>query len=77
MKEPVSILEFEQYLFARTLVQADGSPEVMFKHIRESFRLHRFFVFTWLVMNGVALPVELVSDTAHPRVGEQKPDQPA
>jgi hypothetical protein len=31
------------------------------------FRIHRFLVITWLLENGVAIPVHLLDDRTHAR----------
>jgi hypothetical protein len=75
---PITMLELEEYLFAQTASDfaKRSSAEHAHAHIRESFRMHRFFVFTWLMQNGVSIPVHLVADGAHPPVGQQAPDKP-
>ncbi len=75
---PISIVELEEFFFSQTAVAfaKRNDPEAALKHLRESFRLHRFIVITWLLQNGVPLPVELVDDRTHPAVGAQMPDQP-
>ena len=75
---PITMLEVEEYLFAETAARfaRTNSPDAARDHIRESFRMHRFFVITWLMQNGVAIPVHLAADATHPPVGNQRPDQP-
>lgn len=70
------MMELEEYLFAHTEAAQTRTPEQRETQIRELLWSHRFFLFTWLMMNGVVIPVELVSDSAHPRVGQQSVDQP-
>jgi hypothetical protein len=79
MKQPVSILELEEYLNAATFLdsQALALPDHGVKELRAILRNHRFFVFSWLLLNGVQLPTELVSDSAHPEVGRQRVDEAA
>lgn len=80
----LSAVEMQEYLFSETLAKVAAKCEIE-KHnvidwttlknqIRESFRLQRFAVMNWLRMNGVSIPVELLSDQAHKPVGQQMPD---
>lgn len=71
-----SLLELKEYCFAHTEAGIRRPSEDREKHIRELLWIHRFDVFTWLMSNGVALPVELIGDKAHPRPGGQSVDQP-
>lgn len=75
---PIALVELEEYLFSQTAAKfaQDNTAEETVQHIRGSFRMHRFFVFTWLLQNGVELPTHLIADSAHPPVGQQQPDQP-
>jgi len=75
---PITMLEVEEFLFASTDAQfaRTNTPEAGHAHIRESYRMHRFFVITWLMQNGVSIPLHLAVDSAHPPVGQQRPDQP-
>lgn len=80
-----SPMEVQEYLFSTT--SADFAARLerekhnvfdtskMRDHLRGGFRLHRFFVMNWLLTNGVKIPVELMSDQAHPEVGQQYPDK--
>lgn len=82
---PIHSVEMTEYLFANTLTRVaakcvedkhnviDWKPLV--DQIRGSMRMDRFNVLNWLRMNGVEIPVELMSDQMHPVVGEQYPDQ--
>jgi len=81
---PVSSVELQEYLFAEALKECakecESSEDMqrhskLIKNIRESFRLQRFAVINWLLMNGVSIPPELLSDEAHPTVGNQYPDK--
>lgn len=74
MKEPIRLLELEEYLYAHTEAQQNRDPANREVNIRELLWSHRFFIFTWLMMNGVAIPAELVSDNTHKRVGQQSVD---
>jgi hypothetical protein len=80
--------ELQEYLLSQTAAEyairktteatAGGDPiaiEAIRNHIRESFRLNRFAVMNWLVMNGVKIPTELLDDRTHPEVGAQMPDE--
>ena len=78
---PISGIEMEEYLFAKTAVDyalrvGPKDVEQAVKHIRETLRLHRFLIFGWLLHNGVKLPVPLVADQTHLAPGMQWPDQP-
>ena len=75
MNEPIRMLELEEYLFAHTEAQQNRTPDQREKIIRELLWQHRFFVFTWLMMNGVAIPAELVSDTTNLKPGSQSVDK--
>lgn len=44
--------------------------------LRKILWLHRFQVLTWLMQQGVSLPVGIVSEIAHPQVGSQSVDAP-
>lgn len=82
---PVAAVELQEYLFAETLAKVAANCESekhnvtdwskLKKEIRESFRYQRFGVMNWLLMNGVSIPAELMSDQAHKPVGQQMPDQ--
>ncbi len=76
---PIAALEIEEFLFSNTAAAfaQDRSPEEARDHIRGSLRMHRFMVFTWLLNNGVNLPLTLLADNTHPPVGQQAPDRPA
>lgn len=84
---PVSSVEMQEYLFAETLAKVAAKCESergnvidwddLKRNIRESFRFQRFAVMNWLLMNGVSIPAELLSDQAHKPVGQQFPDQSA
>lgn len=74
----VSMLEIEEFLFSSTAAEfARRKSDVIAtqRHLRESFRLHRFFVFAWLLSNGVAINPALLADSTHLPVGEQTPDR--
>ena len=77
----VTILEFEEFAFAETSarfarLQSTTDKEAA-DHIRGALHMHRFILFSWLLLNGVTLPSRLLDDRTHPKVGKQKPDQPA
>lgn len=78
---PINSVEMQEFLFAETIDElADGKTlgSLEFKrHVRESFRYHRFATMNWLLMNGVSIPAKLLTDESHPRVGFQLPDRPA
>lgn len=80
---PVAMVEMNEYLMATTLAEVKvfpNDPEAaksLAKEIRELMWWNRFFLFNWLMLNGVALPAELMADSLHKRVGNQVPDQPA
>jgi hypothetical protein len=78
-KEHVRMLELEEYLFAATSAKfaQDHTPQEAADHIRGSLRMHRFMVFSWLMLNGAHIPVHLMDDRVHRPVGEQAPDLPA
>lgn len=81
---PVSAVEMQEYLFSETLAKIAYKCErekhnvtdwsTLKRETRESFRFHRFAVMNWLMMNGVSIPAELLSDQAHKPVGQQMPD---
>lgn len=81
-----SPLELQEYLFADTNATAavqhfrnanNGAADsgLLRDRTREVLRLHRFTVISWLMTNGVKIPVELLDDSAHPEVGNQYPDK--
>ena len=82
---PISAVEMQECLFSETLVKmADKTAaesdtymdwSKLKKEIRRSFRYQRFAVMNWLLMNGVSIPAELLTDDAHPIVGSQYPDE--
>ena len=76
-RKSIEILEMEEFCFAHTSTDAAQriTPEELQAHLRENLRMHRFFVFNWLILNGVSLPVDLVADSLHAPVGQQQPDQ--
>jgi len=43
-------------------------------HIRSMLLVHRFDIMTWLMSNGVSIPLELLSDDMHVKVGAQSVD---
>lgn len=43
---------------------------------REILRLHRIQVITWLLTQGITIPLALMLDQSHPPVGKQLPDRP-
>jgi len=69
-----SLLEIEEYLFITTLL-GDKAPEEQVNKWRDVLWSHRFFVFSWLLMNGATIPAHLVDDRTHPRTGEQSVDE--
>ena len=81
---PVDAIEMEEFLFSGTIVQVAQNckhEEIdvqdwgkLKTYTRESFRFHRFAVMNWLLMNGVSIPAELLSDQMHMEVGAQMPD---
>lgn len=84
-KRIIGPVEMQEFLFSKTI--SDGcfsaihgmngvQREKLTKDIREVLRLHRFSVFTWLLMSGVSVPANLLADETHPKVGYQLPDQP-
>lgn len=85
LKMPIGSVEVQEYLFSNTLADVAKRCEETKKNvtdygplriqIRESFRLQRFAVMNWLMMNGVSIPPSLLSDQTHPRAGSQFPDQ--
>lgn len=81
---PIAAVELQEYLFSETLAKVaircsqDDEPgkwDELRKHTREDFRWQRFAVMNWLIMNGVSIPAELLTDQAHPPVGQQYPDR--
>jgi hypothetical protein len=75
-------MEMQEYLFAVTQSnkikgnwQSFNGSECS-KDIREILRLHRFTVLNWLMMQGVSIPMNLLSDQTHPKVGSMLPDMP-
>lgn len=76
-RKSIEILEMEEFCFANTAVDMAQrlTPGELQTYLRENYRMHRFFVFNWLVLNGVELPVALVADSLHLPVGSQQPDQ--
>lgn len=76
----VDNLEMMEFGFASTATNfatAQRNSQEIRNHIRESLRLHRFLVFSWLLENGAQLPANLIADSIHPEVGQQMPDRPA
>jgi hypothetical protein len=77
-KMPIKAVELQEYLFADAAagLTRDGiSNSDLRWEIRSAFRLQRFAVMNWLLMNGVTIPGDLLSDQAHPPVGRQWPDE--
>lgn len=82
---PISAVELQEYLFSFTAAQYAKrvaaekhnvpDTEKIANHIRGAFRLNRFAVMNWLMMNGVKIPIELLDDRNHPEVGAQMPDK--
>jgi len=82
---PISSVELQEYLFAQTLLNVASKCEAEKRNvtdyrelaieIRKSFRYQRFAVINWLLMNGVSIPAELLTDQTHPQVGNQFPDK--
>lgn len=79
-------MEMQEYLFANTEAQRvssqfhSGASYNGGDHrtnLRTLFRLHRFSVINWLLMQGVSIPAELLADQTHPEVGKMLPDNPA
>lgn len=64
---------------AANVIAGDSKKETDWRNLRSqirvSFRLQRFAVMNWLLMNGVSIPAALLSDGAHPAVGMQYPDK--
>lgn len=83
--DKASSLEVQEFLFAATAAQVamnceevihnvtDYEPVVA--HVRAVLRFQRFNVMNWLMMNGVKIPDELLSDQTHPEPGSQYVDQ--
>lgn len=74
---PVSSVEMQEYLFAESLGTQDeklATCDIKLE-FRKCFRFQRFAVMNWLMLNGVSIPSELLSDQTHPFVGQQFPDQ--
>ncbi len=71
VKMPVSALELQEYLFAANLPNADKQ---LIANARSCFYYHRFQVMNWLMMNGVSIPSQILSDQTHPIVGTQSVD---
>lgn len=84
---PIDSVELQEFLFSTTDVKKavsclesgnlynDSQQQKLFEHLRKGYRLHRFMVLNWLMMNGVQIPLALLSDEVHPEVGKQYPDQ--
>jgi hypothetical protein len=82
---PIGAVEVQEFLFSESLAKVAGNCErekhnvtdwsALQQQVRETFRLHRFAVTSWLMMNGVSIPAHLLADQAHPPVGEQYPDK--
>ena len=74
---PVDSIEMQEYLFSHSLGIQSESLETseLRKEIRKCFRFQRFAVMNWLLMNGVSIPADLLTDDTHPKVGEQFPDK--
>lgn len=81
----IAAIELQEYLFAESLAKVAGNCQHeshnvvdwadLKRQTRQSFRLQRFAVMNWLLMNGVSIPAELLTDEAHPPVDEQYPDR--
>lgn len=80
-------MEVQEYLFSDTLANLaqtqsancainDGERRHLTNESRSMLRLHRFNVMSWLMTNGVKIPVDLLADQNHPQVGSQYPDRP-
>jgi len=66
-------LDSMEYGFASTTTNfatAQHNSQEIRDHIRESLRLHRFLVFTWLLEHGAVIPAELMADETHPMPGK-------
>jgi len=80
---PIAAVELQEFMFATTMevqrasIAASEQPDWKFLHdeARRAFRLHRFQVMNWLLINGVRIPPQLLSDQTHPDVPCQYPDQ--
>lgn len=82
---PIAAVEMQEFLFAETLARVADQCEKekhnvtdwasLRRQVREAFRLQRFAVMNWLLMNGVSIPAALLSDTTHATVGNQLPDK--
>lgn len=62
------ILDIEEAAFTATGIEAFVSEDrarLAKEHFLSCFRWHRFFVFNWLMMNGVLIPAELMRDELH------------
>ena len=84
----VSIMEAMEYLLSATAIKNAlanhvdeeqdpniNSMSLSNAFLRGSFRMHRFQVFSWLMLNGVAIPARLLDDRVHPEPGDQMPDE--
>lgn len=75
---PVSAVEVQEVLNAEyvvRLLESETGAVSIAKELRTVLRLHRFTVMVWLLQNGVSIPPGLLSDQAHPLVGNQFPDR--
>lgn len=80
----ISSLELKEFLMAgqsATMAIQSGDCErqsfhfdKLRDHIRSALLIHRFDIMTWLMLNGVSIPLELLSDDVHVKVGSQSVD---
>lgn len=68
------ILEVEEFLFAHNFTFHSPHGE---RNLRDLLWTHRFFVVSWLLMNGATIPARLVDDRVHRLPGDQSVDKPA
>lgn len=83
---PIVSVELQEFLFATTSAEfaskkngqlSAAAHAELRDHIRGAMRMHRFAIFTWLLLNGVQLPRHLLDDRLHTEVGNQQVDKPA
>lgn len=73
---PIGSVEMQEYLVAANLVAGitNQNDEQRLQNLRECFRFQRFAVMNWLMINGISIPFDLLSDQTHPKPGNQLPD---
>jgi hypothetical protein len=70
------MLELKEFLYSSTEARAGRVKEPdRITRLRELLWIHRFDVLTWLMQQGVAIPVQLVADATHARPGAQSVDK--